>query len=475
MTQPQPNVSVTGSLTNLTHRELGEASTPYFMGYYLDMWMLPHRVEMIDHIEADHQYILLLYPRDHWKTTTVTGWLVKKLAYNTALRVLCVSNTKELALQNVKKIRDRFMYNTKIFRDFGDLQGEPWGTEKFTLKRPPSPAKEPSCIARSLGASALGMHFDVIWCDDIVTTLNQWTEDQRKKVWEWFATTLVPCLDRQGKLIVTGTRKHIEDIYYRLLTTKTWVSHVYRAIIDEATQEVLAPWAYNYARLVERRITVGDLEFEQEYQNEPVARKGLGLKLAWVKYYDPDNPPKFSYYYMGVDPAVGKSDVADYTAIVLIGVTHRLHYYVLDIQRHHWGETAATWAKKIEEAFLYYASSNRRPSVVGVESAYAQKFQARELMQLASSMPLKFVEYRTLSFEGQQAKDKVARLQAMGLFFEQGRVYLPDPDKEPMTAKFLHDEYLQFPEGEHDDMLDALAIALIVSPLTSAGPSFRSG
>ena len=181
------------------------------------MWTLPHRCEMLDHIEQPDQYILLLYPRDHLKTSSVTSYLIKALLFNPSLRVLCVSNTKELAIQNVGAIKAPMENNEKIVRDFGEVKGEPWGTEKFTLRRPPSPGKEPSCIARSVGASALGMHFDIIWCDDIVATETQWTEDQRRKIWDWFATTLIPCLDARGKLIMTGTRKNLEDIYIRSL------------------------------------------------------------------------------------------------------------------------------------------------------------------------------------------------------------------------------------------------------------------
>lgn len=442
------------------------------MGYYLDMWILPHRVEMLDHIESEDQYILLLYPRDHLKTSSVTGFLIKKLLYNPWLRVLAVSNTKELALQNVGAIKAPMENNPKILRDFGNVRGEPWGNEKFTLNRPPSPGKEPSCIARSLGASALGMHFDIIWCDDIVTTETQWTEDQRKKVWAWFTGTLLRCLDRHGKLIVTGTRKHIDDLYHQLLTSEGWQSHVYKAIIEEERRAVLAPWLYDYDRLTAERRRMGHLMFAQEMQNEPVALEGLALRKEWLRYYDIDSTPKFAHYYMGIDPAVGKSDIADYTAVVLLGVTSALHYYVLDIHR---ARVPIGWVSYIVDLWTGYCNRGWRPSVVGVEAVMTQRMQARELREAATAMPVKFVEYRTMDFEGQLAKDKIARLQAMGVLFEKGQIFLPNPDQYPMTRTFEHEEYLQFPEGEHDDMLDALAIALIVSPLTGAGPSFRSG
>ena len=132
--QARQKKSVTSWLRSITHRELAENSTSYFLGYYLGMWTLPHRAEMLEHIEEPDQYILLLYPRDHLKTSSVTAYLIKRLLYNPSLRILCVSNTKELAIQNVGAIKAPMENNPKLLRDFGDVRGEPWGTEKFTLR-----------------------------------------------------------------------------------------------------------------------------------------------------------------------------------------------------------------------------------------------------------------------------------------------------------------------------------------------------
>jgi predicted phage terminase large subunit-like protein len=437
------------------------------MGYYLDMWTLPHRTGMLDHIETDDQYILLLYPRDHLKTSTVTGWITKQLAYHPALRILCVSNTKELALQNVGAIKAAFEHRSHLLRDFGDLRGEPWGTEKFTLKRPATTKKEPSCIARSLGASALGMHFDIIWCDDIVTTETQWTEEQRKKVWAWFTGTLLRCLDRHGKLIVTGTRKHIDDLYHQLLSSEGWRSYVYKAILSDEAHDVLAPWLYDYDRLIAERQRMGALMFAQEMQNEPVAAEGLELKKEWLKYYDPAHPPDFNWIYMGVDPAVGKSDTASYTAVVLIGVTPDLRFYVLDLQRHRWH---IEWEDRIIELWQRYCNEGRAPLVVAVESVMTFQYVTLPLVE-KSSMPVRFVNYRQKG--DTQIKDKVARIRAMGLHFEHGKVFLPDPNQEPMTIVFEREEYLIFPEKEgHTDLLDALNLAINEAPRSVGDESF---
>jgi phage terminase large subunit-like protein len=434
------------------------------------MWTLPHRVEMLSHIEEPDQYILLLYPRDHLKTSTVTGYITKQLAFDPSLRVLCVSNTKELALQNIGAVREQLEHNDKILRDFGDLRGESWGKEKFTLKRPPTTGKEPSVIARSLGASVLGMHFDIIWCDDIVEVENQYTQQQRDKIEEWFWGKLYKCLDRRGKLIVTGTRKNIQDIYATLLSRETWASYVYKSIIDEERQEVLAPWLYPYERLVMERTNMGSLKFAREMQNEPIEAKGLVLKRDWVQFYDINTPPLFNWIYAGVDPAVGKSEIASFTAVVLIGVTPDHRYFVLDIQRHRW---PVDWEQQCNSVLNGYVERGFTPTLVAVESVITFDYSTAPLATV-SPLPIRFVDYKRAG--DTQIKDKVARIQSLGVYFEQGRVYLPDPDGYPMTVKFLDDEYLQFPEGEFTDMLDALNLAVNAhASMPSGDAAFRIG
>ena len=63
---------------------------------------------------------------------------------------------------------------------------------------------------------------------------------------------------------------------------------------------------------------MGSLMFAQEMQNQPIAAEGLAFKKAWVQYFDLSNPPNFNWIYAGVDPAVGKSDIASFTALVLV-------------------------------------------------------------------------------------------------------------------------------------------------------------
>ena len=91
-----------------------------------------------------------------------------------------------------------------------------------------------------------------------------------------------------------------------------------------------------------------------------------------------------------------------------------------------------------------------------------------------SPLPIRFVDYRQSG--DTQIKDKVARIQGLGVYFEQGRVFLPHPNQYPMTATFEHTEYLSFPEGEFTDLLDALNLVIQAhASMPSGDAAFRIG
>jgi predicted phage terminase large subunit-like protein len=55
---------------------------------------------------------------------------------------------------------------------------------------------------------------------------------------------------------------------------------------------------------------------------------------------------------------------------------------------------------------------------------------------------------------------KVARAHAVSPLIEAGNVYLPHPDWQPWVRDFI-EECVQFPNGAHDDQVDAMTQALL--------------
>ena len=87
------------------------------------------------------------------------------------------------------------------------------------------------------------------------------------------------------------------------------------------------------------------------------------------------------------------------------------------------------------------------PLQIGIESNAYQKALPQQLLE-NTMLPIKEVN---------RTKDKVTRISSGFIHFENGKVLLPD--KHPELENFVN-EYVYFPAGKHDDMLDSMELAL---------------
>ena len=75
---------------------------------------------------------------------------------------------------------------------------------------------EPSVDTGGIETSKVGMHYDLIFFDDIVSDVNVTTKAQMDKVHECYKKSL-SLLKPGGDIIVTGTRWHFNDAYGRII------------------------------------------------------------------------------------------------------------------------------------------------------------------------------------------------------------------------------------------------------------------
>ena len=207
---------------------------------------------------------------------------------------------------------------------------------------------------------------------------------------------------------------------------------------------------------------IGSFLFSQEYEAQFVEAGGGLLKPEWVKYYKSvdkveynriGNETLYKYYEFGskqvkqdeltiftcVDLATSIKETADYTAIVTIGETKESELLVLDVTR------ARVEAPDIIP-LIGTVINKFNPVFVGIEKAGFQL----SIIQLARRQGIPVKELKA-------DKDKVSRALPLGAKMEGGSVYF---DKEASWFSELEKELLQFPLGEHDDQVDALAYAV---------------
>jgi predicted phage terminase large subunit-like protein len=229
--------------------------------------------------------------------------------------------------------------------------------------------------------------------------------------------------------------------------TKGWVKKRYSAITDGGLP--LWPEKHSLEDLDELRDAMGDLRFSQEMLNLPLSSENPAIRAEWIQYTD-SVPDRFDLECVtACDPAFSEKTESDFSAIVTVGActsgANRGKIYVVDRERGHWSPS--------DTCKTMVAQATRWKSDVGVMEGVAGAVAMIDL--LAHEKRRRNVNFTTKLVKPSRLKDKVSRAQMVAHLFEKGRVYFKKSQRDIVT------ELLLLPNGEHDDMADALIWALI--------------
>lgn len=188
-----------------------------------------------------------------------------------------------------------------------------------------------------------------------------------------------------------------------------------------------------------------ELVFAQEYLADFVT---FGAGLVKPEMLIDGAAPSSARVVLGVDLAISERDGADYTAIVAMardrasGLIH-----VIEVERHRCGFNEVLNRIKA-------AAARWKPIMVAIEQV---QFQAAVVQELARTTPIPVRGIRP-------DRDKLTRFAPLLTRYEQ-RLVRHDPARVPA---WFRDELLAFPEGHHDDGVDAASLAF--HALAQAGP-----
>lgn len=430
----------------------------------LDLALSPHQVSWLDSFDSDWTRKVHLAPRGHGKTT-IFGLIgiLSIIKNNPKSRILIISKTESVASSMLSQI-------TRCARNLIDMDFFP----KFSA-RPSSTkvrfegndSKEPSLFATGIDAGITGLHFDWIICDDIIDDINSSTAEQRDKVWEWFAGSLLNLALPQTRILVIGTRKHPEDLYGRLVSNPSWASQVESAVIRyplnfqqalESGQpidrfykfkdgklkaieksdpgEVLWEESWDIDRLLVDRLMMGQTIFDREKQNDIRFFTGRVFKREWINTWKEFPSRDLLSIYIGCDLAISKSDKADSFALAVVG-KHNDSWMLLDLVVDKIG--FARQAQIIREKTAQWS-----PLLVGIEDVAYQRALIEHLEQ-TGGVPV--VGVRPVA-------PKESRIKALQPLFENGKVQVAG------YHEIFVRQLVDFPTGKHDDAVDAFEIAV---------------
>ena len=311
-------------------------------------------------------------------------------------------------------------------------------------------------VSAGVGGGITGKGAHILVIDDPVKNREDAeSQNNRDSSWDWYTSTAYTRLAPGGGILVILTRWHDDDLAGRLLKAHSeggdeWEVVRYPAIAEEQEKfrdegDPLHGERYNVEALDKIRRAVGPRDWSALYQQNPVSDDGEYFTRDMVKYYEPEDVDEDRMrYYCAWDLAIGQRDRNDYSVGIVMGVDEYDRLFLMDVVRGRFD--GFELVERILDLYELW-----KPSIVGIEKGHIEMALGPFLQKRIRERGLNEVYIKDLKTG---RRDKEARARAIQGRMQQGMVYLP---KNEIFTGPLVAELLRFPNGVHDDQVDALA------------------
>ncbi len=398
-----------------------------------------------------------LWAREHYKSTIITyGLTIQDILNNPEITVGIFSHTRPIAKGFLRQIKREFEANAVLKRLFPEILWEApsreapkWSEDDGIIVKRKGNPKESTVEAWGLvDGQPTGKHFLLMVYDDVVRRESVTTPDMIRGVTDaWGLSRNLTA--EGGRTRYIGTRYHYNDTYGTMISRGAAVPRIHAATVDGTVGG--EPVLFTRERLAEKRRDMGPYIFGCQMLLNPKADETQGFKEGWLNFWPAKQFSNMNLYIV-VDPASKKRKTSDYTFMGVVGLSQDENYYVVTMIRDRLSLTQRADA-------LFALHREYRP--IGV--AYEEYGLQADIEHMQDRMERENYRFPITALGGRLNKeDRIKRLVPL---FEQGRVLLPDHCmrrtlegvSEDLTKIFIDEEYLPFPVGAHDDMLDGLS------------------
>lgn len=386
------------------------------------------------------QVIISMPPR-HGKTQKVSRiYPTWHLGNYPDHRVMLVSYAADLATKNSRWVRNSIR-NDAYQKFFGiKLADDSQAVNAFNLH-----GREGGLEAIGIGGGATGKGAHLLIIDDpIKNRAEAESVTYRNKVWDSYTDDLYTRLEPGGAVLVVMTRWHEDDLAGRLIKMGGWHELRLPAIAEEndpiGRVRGTALWEARYplSRLLTIQATLGEYAWSGLYAQRPSPTEGGKFKRAWFDAQTELPPMKRIVRFW--DLAMSDTDSADYTVGVKLGEAVDGHVYVIDVAR-----ARKDWADVVPFMKTVILADG-----VGIVQGIEKKgYMSRAVKDLNRDADLK--RYTIKGYPVDQSK--VVRSMPLQAKFAAGVLHVMN---RHWRNEFV-DEFVMFPNGEHDDQVDATA------------------
>ena len=383
--------------------------------------------------------LILQMPPQHGKsmstTETLPSWYLGRYPNN---RVIQASYNEETAERFCRR-------NKEKIREYGDIFSIKIGpierSTEFELDN-----NVGRMISRGIMSGITSNPANLIIIDDpIKNRLEADSETFRDRLWEEWQNTIKTRLAAGAKVIVIMTRWHEDDLAGRILHNEKNVTLINLPCEAEENDplgreigQALFPeigkdnkWLQEFKQGY--KTSDGSRAWNALFQGRPTAEEGNLIKRQWFKYYD--KLPELVFTMLSVDATFKDGDNSDFVSIQL-------------------------WGKRDANCYLVerYKARMDFPSTLAVIENMHRKYRPHETIiedKANGSAIISVLKGKISGLIGVNPEGgKVARVNAVSPLIEAGNVFLP------RNVSDMVDECASFPNGSHDDDVDAMTQAL---------------
>lgn len=384
-----------------------------------------------------------LIPTHNSKSSMVTLayplWLIFQ---NPHLNILIVSNEASLAETFGIKLRE---YIKKYGAYFGVHLSESKHSSTHLM------FEDKKGLAGSIklvgaNGSITGRDADYIIIDDPYKGFEDITPTLLQKRIDWFDTIIEQRIESHTKLVILHTRWHSNDLqgYFKKNRSEDYHFISFPAIKENGEQ--LWPEKYTIEKLEKKRENIGERLFQSIFQQKPIDDSSNFFDLNKFHWCAPPNELTPIQMCRGWDVASSDPGKNDFTAGVPIYLLNDNKSILITDFVH--GQFGKDTSQEIKNQIILDGHDNISIIETGVAAAGALLYDNWE-----QQLPGYFLE-RAIPVPNNSKADRATPLKD---HIYDGHVYVDIQDNK--LRKTFQDEFRAFPNGEHDDIVDATAHA----------------
>jgi predicted phage terminase large subunit-like protein len=451
-----------------------EPLTPFVPGWHIDA--------IIEHLEAvtrgELRQLLINVPPRHMKSLLVSVlWPAWEWILRPERRWLYSSYAASLSIRD--SVKCRTLIDSPWYQRF-------WG-DRFSLASDQNTKtrfdndRSGYRIATSVGGAATGEGGDRVICDDPHNVQEAESDSIRKGTLDWWDVVMSTRVNdpRTAAKVVVMQRCHQRDLSGHLLEQGGYEHLCLPAEFEgskratsigwsdprELPGELLWPDRFGQVEIETLKVSLGSYGVAGQLQQRPTPAGGGIFKRHWFKYFQPRGA--------NLPPVIVQLPDGTQRSIIALEVPRQVDEQIqswdcafkdLSTSDYVVGQVWARWGA----IFLLGDQVRGRmdcPATVRAVRELSQKWPATIAKLIEDkangSAVIQMLQHEIPGLLPVNPQGgKIARAAAVSPLIEAGNVYLPHPDYALWVNDFV-EECAAFPNGAHDDQVDAMTQALL--------------